>query len=61
MGIHRAIGKLPRPKRGFVWPRHKYTGPWNPLHEQLDANDLPIDGQEPYNAVDKISYYIMMS
>ena len=57
MDIHRAIGKLPRPKRGFVWPRHKYTGPWNPLHEQLDANDLPIDGQEPYNAVDKISMY----
>ena len=57
MDIHKAIGKLPRPKRGFVLPRHNYTGPYNPLHEQLDVNDLPIVGQEPYNAVDKISMH----
>ena len=57
MDIHSTIGKLPRPKRGFVWPHHKYTGPWNPLHEQLDVNDVPIAGQEPYNAVDKISMH----
>ena len=49
------IGKLPRPKKGFVLPFHKYTGPYNPLHEQLDENDLPLAGQEPYNAVDTIS------
>ena len=55
MDIHKAIGKLPRPKRGFVLPYHKYTGPYNPLHEQLDENDQPILGQEPYNAVDAIS------
>ena len=55
MDIHKAIGKLPRPKRGFVLPYHKYTGPYNPLHEQLDENDQPIPGQEPYNAVDAIS------
>ena len=55
MDIHNAIGKLPRPKKGFVWPSHKYTGPYNPLHEQLDENDLPIVGQEPYNKVDEIS------
>ena len=55
MDIHKVIGKLPRPKRGFVLPYHKYTGPYNPLHEQLDETDKPIPGQEPYNAVDAIS------
>ena len=49
------IGKLPRPKRGFVLPYHKYTGPYNPLHKQLDEFDQPHPGQEPYNAVDAIS------
>ena len=55
MDIHEVIGNLPRPKQGFVLPGHKYTGPWNPLDEQLDENDLPIRGQEPFNAVDAIS------
>ena len=40
------------PKRGFVLPYHKYTGPYNPLHEQLDEYDQPLVKQEPYNAVD---------
>ena len=55
MDIHTVIGKLPRPKKGFVLPAHKYTGPYNPLHEQLDENDQPHAGQEPYNTVDAIS------
>ena len=55
MDIHKAIGRLPRPKRGFVLPKHKYTGPWNPLEKQLDKNDKPISGEEPYNAVDSIA------
>ena len=55
MDIHAVIGKLPRPKKGFVLPAHKYTGPYNPLHEQLDEFDQPLSGQEPYNAVDAIS------
>ena len=55
MDIHKVIGKLPRPKKGFVLPGHKYTGPYNPLDEQLDENDIPITGQEPFNAVDAIS------
>jgi len=38
-----------------VLPYHKYTGPYNPLKDQLDENDIPIIGQEPYNAVDAIS------
>ena len=41
MDIHKVIGKLPRPKSGFVLPGHKYTGPYNPLDEQLDENDIP--------------------
>ena len=55
MDIHKAIGKLPRPKRGFVLPHRKYTGPYNPLNEQLDEFDQPHTGQETYNAVDDIS------
>ena len=55
MDIHKAIGKLPRPRKGFVLPNHKYTGPYNPLHHQLNESDLPIVGQEPYNKVDEIS------
>ena len=56
MDIHAAIGKLPRPKKGFVLPFHKYTGPYNPLHDQLDEiNDRPLSGQEQYNAIDEIA------
>ena len=33
--IHKAIGKLPKPKGGFTLPGHKYTGPYNPLDQQL--------------------------
>ena len=51
----KVIGKLPRHKRGFVLPYRKYTGPYNPLDEQLDENDQPLPGQEPYNDVDAIS------
>ena len=55
--IHELIGKLPRPKKGFTLPGHKYTGPYNPLQDQLDQNDIPIAGQEPFNAVDAISMH----
>ena len=42
--IHKAIGKLPRPKRGFTFPGHKYTGPFNDLENQLryDPNACEI-------------------
>ena len=33
--IHKAIGKLPKPKSGWTLPGHKYTGPYNPLDQQL--------------------------
>ena len=38
-----------------MFPYHKYTGPYNPLHEQLDEYDQPLAGQDPYNSVDAIS------
>ena len=53
--IHSLIGKFPKPQRGWTLPNHKYTGPWNPLHNQLDENDNPLPGQEPYNQVDAIA------
>lgn len=55
LDVHSLIGKLPKPKGGFTLPRHKYTGPYNPLDKQLDVNDQPLPGQEPYNQVDAIS------
>ena len=54
--IHNVIGKIPfKPKRGFVLPKHRFTGPYNPLHLQLDSKDRPLPGQESYNAVDAIA------
>lgn len=53
--IHALIGKLPKPEKGWTLPKHKYTGPWNPLHKQLDEKDNPRPGQEPYNQVDGIA------
>ena len=35
LDIHKAIGKLPRPKAGFTLPGHKYTGPYNGLENQV--------------------------
>ena len=56
--IHKVIGKIPfKPKSGFVLPKHRYRGPYNPLHLQLDSNDRPLPGQEPYNAVDAIDMH----
>ena len=40
--IHKAILKV-APKKGFVMPGHKYTGPGNPLEQQLSYN--PNTGQ----------------
>ena len=37
--IHKAIGKLPKPKSGWTLPGHKYTGPYNPLDKQVRYDD----------------------
>ena len=56
MDIHKIIGKIPfKPRKGFVLPSHRYTGPFNPLHKQLDEQDQPVSGQEPFNKIDAIS------
>ena len=55
MDIHKVIGEIPfKPKKCamcYVLPRHKFTGPFKPLHLQLDERDKPKPGNEPYNAV----------
>ena len=33
--VHKAIGKLPKPQKGWTLPRHNFTGPYNPLEDQL--------------------------
>ena len=51
--MHKVIGKIPfKPKKGFVLPKHCYTGPNNPIHSQLDSQDNPLTGNEPYIAVE---------
>ena len=49
--IHKMIGKLPRPKAGWVLPGHKYTGPYNDLENQVKYN--PKTGQilEQYTSI----------
>ena len=36
MDTYALIGKLPKPRKGWTLPGHNYTGPYNPLNEQLD-------------------------
>ena len=41
--IHAAIGKFPKPKRGWTLPGHNYTGPYSPLEQQVNCD--PETGQ----------------
>ena len=58
LDIHNAILKV-APKKGFVMPGHKYTGPGNPLEEQLkyDPNTGQILEiyQQPTGRTDAVS------
>ena len=57
--IHSTIGKLPAPKKGWTLPGHNYTGPYNPLEQQLKYN--PKTGevieiyQQPTGPTDAVS------
>ena len=57
LDIHKAILKV-APKKGLVVPGHNYTGPGNPLHEQLlyddEGNILEIY-QQPTGPTDAVS------
>ena len=57
--LHKAIGKLPKPKKGWTLPGHNYTGPYNPLDKQLTYD--PKTGkilkiyQQPTGTADAVS------
>ena len=59
LDIHKGIGKLLKPKGGWTLPGHKYTGPYNPLEEQVKYN--PQTGeileiyQQPTGSTDAIA------
>ncbi|KAL9963410.1 hypothetical protein ACROYT_G026920 [Oculina patagonica] len=59
LDIHKAIGKLPKPKKGWTLPGHNYTGPYNPLEKQLTYD--PKTGkilkikQQPTGATDAVA------
>ena len=59
LDIHKAIGKLPKPKGGFTLPGHNYSGPYNPLEQQLkyDPNTGQILEiyQQPTGKTDAVS------
>ena len=59
LDIHKAIGKLPKPKKGWTLPGHNYTGPYNPLEKQLryDPNmgEILEIYQQPTGKTDAVS------
>ena len=58
LDIHKLIGKLPRPKKGFVAPNYKYLGPYNPLDTQLEHDNtgkITKFYDQPLNKVDEIA------
>ena len=50
LDIHKAIGKLPKPKGGWTLPGHKYTGPYNDLDTQVKYNPTTGEILEIYDA-----------
>ena len=50
LDIHKAIGKLPKPKGGWTLPGHKYTGPYNDLDSQVKYNPTTGKILEIYDA-----------
>ena len=57
--IHTVIGKLPKPKQGWTLPGHNYTGPYNPLEQQVkydpETGQIQQIYQQPTGATDAIT------
>ena len=57
--IHKAIGKLPKPKSGWTLPGHKYTGPYNDLEKQVrydkDTGEILEIYEKPTGKTDAIA------
>ena len=57
--IHAAIGKFPKPKKGWTLPGHNYTGPYNPLEKQVafapETGEILEIYQKPTGATDAIA------
>ena len=57
--IHKAIGRFPKPKKGWTLSGHNYTGPYNPLNEQLrfdpETGEILEFYQKPSGKTDAIA------
>ena len=57
--IHSVIGKLPAPQKGWTLPGHNYTGPYNPLDQQLkydpETGEILEIYQQPSGATDAVA------
>ena len=57
--IHKLIGKLSRPKKGFTLPGYNYAGPYNPLDKQLkfdpNTGEILEIYQQPSIKTDKVA------
>ena len=49
LDIHKLIGKLPKPKKGWTLPGHKYTGPYDNLDSQVRYNLVTGETLEIYD------------
>ena len=49
LDIHKAIGKLPKPKSDWTLPGHKYTGPYNDLDSQVKYDSTTGEVLEIYD------------
>ena len=57
--IHKIIGKIPRPTKGFVVPGYKCLGPYNPLDKQVSFDEKTGEIHkihvQPKNKIDEIA------
>ena len=57
--IHKLIGKLPRPKKGFTLPGYNYAGSYNPLDKQIkfdpNTGEILEIYQQPSGKTDKVA------